>query len=118
MNFDLQSYLKLAQSWLQDHALRLILIVALTFVLLKVAAVLTGRLKALLARREGDLEYEKRSGTLSGVVHWLLRLVILAVAAFMLLSELGVPVAPSLLPPASSAWPSASAPRIWFRTLS
>jgi len=96
MNFDAQAYLKSAQVWLQDHGPRLILIVVLAFVLLKVATVLTGRLKGLLARRGGDLEYEKRSGTLSGVIHWLLRLVILAVASFMLLSELGVPVAPIL----------------------
>lgn len=96
MNFDMQAYLKSVQVWLQDHGLKIILIVVLTFVLLKVATVLTERLKALLARRAGDIEYEKRSGTLSGVVHWLLRLVILSVAAFMLLSELGVPVAPIL----------------------
>jgi moderate conductance mechanosensitive channel len=96
MNFDMQSYLKSVQVWLQDHGLKIILIVVLTFVLLKIATLLTDRLKALLARRGGDLEYEKRSGTLSGVVHWLLRLVILSVAAFMLLSELGVPVAPIL----------------------
>lgn len=96
MKFDAQEYLKSVQVWLQDHGPRLILIVVLAFVLLKVATVLTGRLKGLLARRGGDLEYEKRSGTVSGVIHWLLRLVILAVASFMLLSELGVPVAPIL----------------------
>ena len=96
MNFDTQAYLKSVQDWLQAHVPILLLIVVLTFILLKVATALTGRLKALLARREGDIEYEKRSGTLSGVIHWLLRLVILAVAAFMLLSELGVPVAPVL----------------------
>ncbi len=96
MKFDAQEYLKSVQVWLQDHGPRLILIVLLAFVLLKVATVLTGKLKGLLARRGGDLEYEKRSGTLSGVIHWLLRLVILAVASFMLLSELGVPVAPIL----------------------
>jgi moderate conductance mechanosensitive channel len=96
MTFDMQAYLKSVQDWLQDHGLKIILIVILTFVLLKVATLLTERLKALLARRGGDIEYEKRSGTLSGVVHWLLRLVILSVAVFMLLSELGVPVAPIL----------------------
>lgn len=96
MNFDVQAYLKLVQDWIIAHGPLIILIVVLTFVLLKVASALTGRLKALLARRGGDIEYEKRSGTLSGVIHWLMRLVILAVAAFMLLSELGVPVAPIL----------------------
>jgi moderate conductance mechanosensitive channel len=96
MDFDAHAYLKSVQVWLQDHGPRLILIVVLAFVLLKVATVLTGRLRGLLARRGGDLEYEKRSGTVSGVVHWLLRVVILAVASFMFLSELGVPVAPIL----------------------
>ncbi len=96
MNFDAQDYLGLVKTWLVIHGPLIILIVVLTFVLLKVATVLTGRLKVLLASRGGDIEYEKRSGTLSGVIHWILRVVILAVAAFMLLSEAGGAVAPVL----------------------
>ena len=96
MSFDMQSYLKLAQGWLQDHGLRIILIVVLTFILLKVATLITKKISFLLKRKEGDLEYEKRSGTLSGVIHWILRVVILAVSAFMLLGECGVNLGPVL----------------------
>ena len=68
----------------------------MTFVLLKVATFITKKISSLLNRKNDDLEYAKRSGTLSGVIHWILRVVILAVAAFMVLEKLGVPVAPVL----------------------
>lgn len=96
MDFDFHAYLSGVVDWFKDHGLRIILIVVLTSVLLKVAAAITNRMRKMMTRREADIEFEKRSGTLSGVVHWLLRLVIMAVAAFMILEEIGVPVAPIL----------------------
>jgi small-conductance mechanosensitive channel len=96
MDFDIHTYIKQIINWLQDHGLRIILIVVLTFVLLKVATAITGKMRGVIGRKEGDLEFEKRSGTLSGVIHWILRVVILAVAAFMLLGEFGVNLGPVL----------------------
>ncbi len=96
MEFDLHAYLKEVVTWLTDHGLRIVLIVVLTFVLLKIATATTTRMRKVMARKEADIEYEKRAGTLSSVVHWLLRVVILTVSAFMILEEIGVPVAPIL----------------------
>jgi moderate conductance mechanosensitive channel len=99
MNFDMQRYLGKASDWLATNGLRIVLIVILTLVLLKIASIVTTRVNALLSRRSrkaADPEQEKRAGTLSGVVHWLLRVVILAVASIMLLREFGVDVAPIL----------------------
>ncbi|HEX5398587.1 MAG TPA: mechanosensitive ion channel family protein [Verrucomicrobiae bacterium] len=86
--------LDVAWGWFLTNGVRIVLIVAATLVLLKVATILTKKLTNLLSRKEGGIEYEKRAGTLSGVVHWVLRLVILAVATIMVMKEFGVDVAP------------------------
>ncbi len=96
MRFDVQHYFDRISDWCLTSGLQIVLIIVLTLILLKVASAVTGKMRAVLGRRGGDLEFEKRSGTLSGVVHWILRLVIMSVAAFMILSEFGVPVAPIL----------------------
>ena len=88
--------LNVAWFWFLTHGIRMGLIVVFTAALLKVVAILTGRLGKLLSRKEAGIEYEKRAGTLSGVVHWVLRVVILAVATIMVLTELGVAIAPIL----------------------
>ena len=93
------NYLANTKDWFYNHkenGMQILLIIALTFILLKLASFVTKRLSGLLQRKSGDIEYVKRSDTLSGVIHWILRVVILAVAAFMLLEKVGVPVAPIL----------------------
>ena len=92
MNTDLHALLE-KYPFLVNIA-RIVLIILLTMIVLRIAGILTKRASKLLLRKEGDTEYEKRTGTLSGVIHWILRLVILAVAAIMLLKEFGVDVAP------------------------
>jgi moderate conductance mechanosensitive channel len=100
MNFNFQhyfeTYLTRVSDWFLTSGLQILLIIVLTLVSLKVATAATTKMRKVLGRRDGDIEFEKRSGTLSGVVHWILRLVVLSVAAFMVLSEFGVPVAPIL----------------------
>jgi moderate conductance mechanosensitive channel len=96
MKFDLQTYLDNFQLWCLTSGGRILLIIVLTVVLLKIATALTTKMHKVISRKEGDLEFEKRTGTLSGVVHWVLRMAILAVAAFMLLGELGVNLGPVL----------------------
>jgi moderate conductance mechanosensitive channel len=99
MNFDINAYLEKLGGWFyerKEDGIQILLIIVLTFVLLKVATFATKKISSVLQRKDADIEYAKRSGTLSGVIHWILRVVILAVAAFMLLEKLGVPVAPIL----------------------
>lgn len=93
------NYLATTKDWFFNHkenGMQILLIIVLTFILLKVASFITKRISGLLQRKSGDIEYVKRSDTLSGVIHWILRVVILAVSAFMLLEKVGVPVAPIL----------------------
>jgi small-conductance mechanosensitive channel len=96
MKFDIQPYLDNLSLWFLTSGIRVVLIIAATFVLLKIATAATTRMRSVIRSKEGDIEHEKRSGTLSGVVHWVLRVVILAVAAFMLLGEFGVNLGPVL----------------------
>lgn len=96
MKFDLQAFLDKLYLWLLTSGVRIAVIIIATLVLLKIAKVITGKLRGVMGRKQGDIEFEKRSGTLSGVVHWILRVVILAVATFMLLGEFGVNLGPVL----------------------
>lgn len=96
MKFDIQPYIDKVQLWLLTSGVRVLLIIVLTFILLKIASVAIARMRGLISRKEADIEFEKRAGTLSGVVHWIMRVVILAVAAFMLLGEFGVELGPVL----------------------
>lgn len=99
MTFDFEAYLEKLGGWFyarKEDGIQILLIIVLTMILLKVATFVTRRISGILSRQSSDIEYTKRSGTLSGVVHWILRVVILAVALFMVLDKLGVPVAPIL----------------------
>ena len=96
MKFDIQPYINAAEVWLLTHGLRILLIIVLTLILLKIATVMTTKMHGLIGRKGDDGEYAKRSGTLRDVIHWILRVVILAVAAFMVLGELGVNLGPVL----------------------
>jgi len=94
MNFNFESYLTRAGEWFATNGLRIVLISVLALILIKVAGVIAAKFSALLGRKQADVEYQKRIGTLSGVIRWMLRVVIMAVAFIMLLRELGVDVAP------------------------
>ena len=80
--------------WLLSNGLGIAVIVAITVVLLKVAGILSTKLMAFLQRDKEDMEAKKRVDTLSHVVRWLARTVILIVAAVMILGQLGVQVGP------------------------
>jgi small-conductance mechanosensitive channel len=96
VKFDLQHFFDKISDWFLTSGLRIVLIIVLAVVLLKIAAAITAKMRKMIHRKDDDLEFEKRSGTLSGVIHWILRLIILGVAAFMLLGEFGVNLGPVL----------------------
>lgn len=96
MKFDFEHYFARISEWFLTNGMRVVLILAATFVLLKIATALTKRMRGIIGRKEDDFEFEKRSGTLSAVVHWIMNAVILTVACFMLLNEFGVDLRPVL----------------------
>jgi moderate conductance mechanosensitive channel len=83
-----------ALDWVVSNGLGIAIILALTFVALKVAGLLAAKLVAFLSRDERDHESKKRADTLSQVIRWVLRTGILLVAAVMLLGQLGVQIGP------------------------
>jgi len=83
-----------ALDWLVSNGLGIAIIVAITFVALKVAGFLSARLVAFLNRDKLDIESQKRADTLGGVIRWVLRTGIMLVAAVMLLGQLGVQIGP------------------------
>ncbi len=85
-----------ALDWLLSNGLGIAIILALTFVALKVATMLAAKLGTFLSRDKLDAESQKRADTLSSVIRWVLRTAILLVAAVMLLGQLGVQIGPIL----------------------
>jgi moderate conductance mechanosensitive channel len=83
-------------NWVRDHALAVIVILLLAFSILSLAKRLHDRLVRIVANfadRGSSAEKENRARTLVGVLHNALRTVVIALAAIMLLQEIGVPVA-------------------------
>jgi small conductance mechanosensitive channel len=86
-----------AWEYLITHGPRLALIIALTFVALLAARIMTKRILTLVLRRKtGEPEFQKRAQTLKASVHFALKLVILVIAAITILGELGVEIGPIL----------------------
>jgi len=91
---NMEVMLNRATEWGLSNGLRIAIIVAITFVALKAATVLASKLVAFLSRDQLDIEAQKRVGTVSSVVRWVLRTAILLVAGVMLLGQLGVQIGP------------------------
>jgi len=83
-----------ALDWILSNGARIAIVIALAFVGLKVAGILSARLIALLRQDQKDIESQKRADTLGSVVRWGLRTVILVVATVMVLGQLGVQIGP------------------------
>jgi small conductance mechanosensitive channel len=92
---DVKTYFQVVIEWFVTNGLRVLLIVILTFVALKVARFLSGRIFAM-SKKEKDIEFQKRVDTLSAVIRYILVITILVVAAIMIMSELGVEIGPVL----------------------
>jgi small conductance mechanosensitive channel len=88
-----EKFLEASRAWLIEHALNVTLIVVITIVVLKVAAVLNRRLCARLLRAKPDEESQKLAQTVTRTAHWLISIGILAVAMSVLLNEVGLSMA-------------------------
>jgi moderate conductance mechanosensitive channel len=95
-NFDLQVYWSHIQEWLATNGVRVLLIIIATLVLLKVFGLVAKKIEAFLERKHADAESKKRAGTLSHVIRWILRVIVIAVALMMLLEQFGLPIGPAL----------------------
>jgi len=91
--------LQLVQSWASanaPHALRIGLILGAALGLLRAIRVLVPRIREHLANRQESIEDAKRIQTIMRVAHYLLSLTTLGVAALLVMSEIGISLAPIL----------------------
>lgn len=76
--------------------LRIVVILALTWVALRLAKRISAGLIHLLMRQKEDEEFQKRTKTLGNVARYVLIFVIIAVSSITLLKELGIDIGPIL----------------------
>ncbi|HNU71118.1 MAG TPA: mechanosensitive ion channel family protein [Thermodesulfobacteriota bacterium] len=93
---DLAVCFNILQTWIISHGLRLVVILVLSIVTLKLAQTLSVRVFSSLQKRRDDIEFQKRTETLGSIVHYILTVAIVFIAAIMVLSELGVKIGPVL----------------------
>jgi small-conductance mechanosensitive channel len=85
------------RAWFLSSGIRILLIVILAVVALRVTRVLSRRIFAAVHfQQPPDPEKVKRAETLSGVLYYALRAVILAISALTVLRETGVDIGPVL----------------------
>jgi len=101
LGLDISSALEAVGSWLLEHGILIIIIIALSYLTYRVAKVIMPRLvertvhitgKGRRAREERD----KRTHTLSGFVTGAIGIFIIIAAIFMILSEVGIDITPLL----------------------
>lgn len=88
-----QPLLDTLRNWLLNHGIAVLVIVVLTLVALKVAAVLNRKIIARIFMGKEDEDSKKLQHSLTRAVHWLVTIVILAVGVSVLLGEVGVNMA-------------------------
>jgi len=96
MKFDFDTYWNNIEAWFLTNGIRAMLIIVATIVLLNVIGIVTKKIQALLERRHPDTESKKRAGTLSSVLRWTLRVILIVVAFMMLLEQFGLSIGPAL----------------------
>lgn len=89
---DFQALIETSRAWLVQHGINLGLIIALTFVVLKVVAVLNRKLVGRFFKERADADSQKLAQTVLAAMRWTLFLAILAVAVVLILGEVGVNV--------------------------
>lgn len=85
--------------WLTDHGIKIVGIILLAFVFMRLARFICHRTSQIMiarSRKNKSEEREERTRTMFSVVSGTLQLIIIGIAILMVLSEVGVPIAPLL----------------------
>jgi moderate conductance mechanosensitive channel len=85
-----------ALRWLTSSGLTIVVVLILTLVAAGIAGILTNRLRDMIKDRVDSEERQKRINTLFAIVRTTVRAVLLVLGCIMILSELGVDLAPIL----------------------
>ena len=81
--------------WLIVSGIRIFIILILMLIALKASQIIAERLTARI-EKDKDEEFKKRTDTLSSIIHLVSTIVIFAIAAVMILSELNIKIGPIL----------------------
>ncbi len=88
-------YVEIAVEWILSSGLQILLILILMWIALKVSKNISNRLFTAFQKNK-DIEFKKRTETLSAIIRYILSIGILIVATIMILGELGVEIGPIL----------------------
>lgn len=79
-----------------EHGLRIVLILVMAWLLNRLARRLVATFQRLAAQRSDDFEQVRRAETLAHVLRYAVTVIILALTVMLVLSTLGIPIAPIL----------------------
>jgi small conductance mechanosensitive channel len=91
---EVTAYLEVVGNWLLTTGLRIGVILILMLIALKVTRVATNRIFRVIKRHKDEVDYQKRTQTLSSVIRHVLGITILIVALIAVLGELGIEIGP------------------------
>jgi small conductance mechanosensitive channel len=93
---DLQEFWDIARTWLINHGLKIILILVLMLIALKVVRIFSKKIFDQFRDEDAGIEVRKRADTLSGIIRFVLAIVVVIVSAIMVLDEFGIEIGPIL----------------------
>ncbi len=98
---DISPALDAVRGWLLEHGILILVILLLSYLVYKVSKVLTPRImeRFITTRGKGRRarsEHAKRSETLSSAITQVIALILIVIALFMILSEVGLDITPLL----------------------
>jgi moderate conductance mechanosensitive channel len=83
-------------AWMLSHGINIVIIVFGAAVAIRAASVAIDRLQQTVGAQQGDLEWQRRASTISGILTNLVTVAVAFVAVMMLLRELSIDVVPIL----------------------
>ena len=93
---DLNSVLNGLKTWAFSSGLKIVLVLALAFIVLKAVKMISKRLSKGILKNQEDEDSVKRAQTLTSVIRNLLNAVIIIIASMTVLGELGIEIGPVL----------------------
>jgi moderate conductance mechanosensitive channel len=96
INFDLQAFSSAAITWLITSGLKILLILIATFILIRLARIFSSKIFSVVQRQQDNVEFKKRSDTLSAIIRYILNVSIFAVVTLLIMGEMGIEIGPIL----------------------
>jgi small-conductance mechanosensitive channel len=96
INFDIHTFSDTAITWIITSGLKILLILIATFILIRLAAIFSRKIFAVVQKQQDDSEFKKRSDTLSSIVRYIFNVSIIVVSVLLIMGEMGIEIGPIL----------------------